>query len=181
MASPIPGFGALGPQKITPPIAAKKDSGPHQLIWPGRQIAPDCTLEFRVIFRGISMNEIGTPVRSDTLLLPIPTKRESLEVAVLLGSSTMAIDYPRYGDASTHLLNEGRLSNGERVWVVYYTTPLNSDGGAQKHLGTPDKFYLDPTLDLAKVSSMRAAVYGVQDDGHLAFFDMSVKVTPRSN
>jgi hypothetical protein len=160
--------------------AVKKDSGPHQTEWTGYTIGPGCTLEFRVIFRGMSLDEKGFTVRADTALLPIPTKRECIEVAVLLGSPIApATDYPRYNGASTHLISEGRLSNGYRVWVVYYTTQTISERPSQQHSLVPDKFYIDPAADLSKGSQMRAAVYGVQANGHLAFWDMRAKCTPR--
>jgi hypothetical protein len=58
-------------------------------------------------------------VSSDTMLLPIPTEKECIEVAVLLESSALA-DYPRHKDALTELLSHGQLCDGRRVWIVYY-------------------------------------------------------------
>lgn len=158
--------------------AVKKDSGPHQFQWTGREIGSDCTLEIRVIFGGKSLKKNGTAARADTALLPLPTEKEAVEVAVLLGPATSTIDYPRYADATTHLLNEGRLSDGWRVWVVYYTTPMGPS--EQHHILSGGKFYGDvPTTDFSNVS-LRAAVYGPQSDGSLVFRDMSIKVTPKT-
>jgi hypothetical protein len=162
--------------------AVKQDSGPHQVRWPGCPITPDCTLEFRIIFRGISLDKNGLAVQPDTALLPIPSEYEFLEVAVLLGSPNAPVnEYPRFGgNTPTRLLSEGRLSNGYRVWVVYYTTQMNREHSPQQHLITPDKFYTDPTIDLTKVSSLRAGVFGVEDR-HLVFWDMSAKYTARAS
>lgn len=168
---PIEAFGEIA-------AAVKKDSGPHQVQWTGRAIGADCTLEYRVVFPGKSLEKNGTTVRADTVLLPVPTEQECVEVAVLLGPAIPTDGYPRYSESLTHLLSEGRLSDGRRVWVVYYTTLLatNNERPPQQHLLIPAKHYVDSTVDFSKVS-MRAALFGPQSDGHLAFWDVSAKYT----
>jgi hypothetical protein len=152
--------------------ALKKDSGPHLLQWPGYTIGPDSTLEFRIIFRGQSLARNGFAVSGATELLPIPSENEAIEVAVLLGPATPMADYPRHQNISTHLLREGRLSNGQRIWIVYCRTAFDTVSPPRQHLVTPAKHYEDPTVDLTKISSLRGALFGVQDDGHLAFLDV---------
>ena len=166
------GFPMQAPGPVA--AAAKKDSGPHQIEWTGCPIGPDCTLEYRVIFFGKSLEKSGTVVRADTSLLPVPTDKESVEVVVMLGPTAPTKGYPRDKDAPTHLLSEGRLSDGRRVWVVYSTRQIKiADESAQPPI-TPAKNYVDTTVDFSKVS-MRGAVFGPQSDGHLAFWDKSVK------
>lgn len=159
-------------------VAVKKDSGPHQFHWTGCAIGPDCTLEFRVIFAGKSLEKNGTTARADTALLRIPTEQEFVAVAVLLGPATPTHGYPREAHAPTHLLSEGRLSDGRRVWVVYCTKSVetNSEPQPKQQSVIPAKHYVDPTVDFSNVS-MRGALFGWQDDGSLTFWDVSAKYT----
>ena len=95
----------------------------------------------------------------------------------MLGPTTPTDGYPLYKDASTQLLSEGRLSDARRVWVVYYTTPIekNDERLPQQQSLIAAKHYIDTTVDFSKVS-MRAALFGPQSDGHLAFWDMRATV-----
>ena len=163
-------------------VAVKKDSGPHPVQWGGCAIGPDCTLEYRVIFRGKSLAKNGFRVPVNTALLPVPSEHEAVEVAVLLGPTGPSLGHPRYKDASTHLLSEGHLSNGRRVWVVYYTTAIESNDtrAPQQQSIIPAKNYVDRSLNVSK-GSMRAALFGPQSDGHLAFWDMRAEITARND
>jgi hypothetical protein len=169
------------PIEATGPVAtaAKRDSGPHKVRWTGCQIGPDCTLEYRVIFSGKSLDKFGKAVRADTTLLPIPAEQEFVEVAVVLGPTRPTVGYPRETDSPTHLLSEGRLSDDRKVWVVYCTKPTNNKEPPQQHTLSGGKFYLDQTADFSKLS-MRVAVFGPQDDGSLVFLDKNVKFTPKA-
>jgi hypothetical protein len=159
-------------------VAAKTDGGRHKVRWTGCVLAPDCTLEYRVIIRGKSLEKKGTVAR-DTTLLPVPTEQEYVEVAVLLGPTAPTKGYPRESQRETHLLSEGRLSDGRRVWVVYCTKPIetNNERSPQQQLITPAKHYVDPTADFSKASALRATAFGPQSDGSLAFLDMRAEIT----
>src|SRR5262245_51903813 len=141
-------------------LAVKKDSGPHQLTWPGCSVGPDTTLEFRIIFRGSSLDRGGFAAASDTMFLPVPSESQCVDVAVLLGPATAAT-YPRRHSISTHLLCEGRLADGKRVWVTYYTAAIDIAGPSQQHVIVPAKHYVDQSVDLTKISSLRGATLGV--------------------
>jgi hypothetical protein len=106
---------------------AKKHGGPHKVQWPGCQIGRGTTLEFRVIIRGISLEEVGQPVGNEVVLLPVPSKDEYVEVCVILGPKGPTSGYPRERDGQTNLLDEGRLSDDRRVWVVYVVRPNQPD------------------------------------------------------
>ena len=92
------------PREASGPVAAsaKKDGGRHQLQWTGCAIDPDCTMEYRVIFFGKSLEKSGKMVRADTALLPVPTEQEFVAVLVFLGSPTTEI---HFGEL-IHLLSE---------------------------------------------------------------------------
>jgi hypothetical protein len=50
----------LGFQKDATSIVskqAKQDGGPHKVQWPGCEIGPDTTVEYRIIIRGMSLEE----------------------------------------------------------------------------------------------------------------------------
>jgi hypothetical protein len=169
------------PKEASGPVAAaaKRDGGPHKVRWTGCTVGPSCTLEYRVIFRGKSLEKNGAIVPANTVLLPVPTEQEYVEVAVLLGPTGPTDEYPREKDAPTHLLSEGRLSDGRRVWVVHCTKLIETNENEpppQQHSLSAAKHYVDPTVDFSNVS-MRGAAFGPQDDGSLAFWDMSAKYT----
>jgi hypothetical protein len=117
---------------------------------------------------------------ANTALLPVPTEQESVEVAVLLGPIGPNDGYPCYNETPTRLLSEGRLSDGRRVWVVYYTRPIGTKDvpPLQQQSFVATNHYVDTTVDFSK-ASMRAALFGPQDDGYLAFWDVSAKYTTK--
>jgi hypothetical protein len=63
------------------------------------------------------------------MLLPVPSRLEQVQVAVIIGPAGPTKGYPREKNTPTHLLAEGRLSNDRRVWIVYLTMTLQ-DGAA---------------------------------------------------
>jgi hypothetical protein len=56
-------------------MAAKKDGGRHKVRWTGCAIGSSCTLEYRVIFFGKSLEKNGTIMQANTALLPVPTEQ----------------------------------------------------------------------------------------------------------
>jgi hypothetical protein len=129
-------------------------------------------------FYGKFLEKNGHGVPADTALLPVPSEHEAVEVAGLLGPTGPTRDYPRCKDVTTHLLSEGRLSNGRWVWIVYYTTPIEIDSTRppQQHSIVPTKHYVDWSADFSK-ARMRAALFGPQSDGHLAFWEKRAEFT----
>jgi hypothetical protein len=160
--------------------AAKQDGGPHKIQWPGCPISAELTLEWRINFPGSSLRTAPIPARPGTILLPIPGKREQLQVAVIIGPAGPTKGYPREESIPTHLLAEGRLSNGRRVSVVYLTFPLVSPGATNPPAVPPGgKGYASGTLPEA--GELRAACAGLQPDGSLGFFDLRADLQgPRS-
>jgi hypothetical protein len=151
---------------------AKQDGGPHKVRWTGCPLAPDTTLEYRVIIRGTSLEEDGKPVGNDVVLLPMPSRDEVMEVYVILGPKGPTQDHPRERNQRTYLLSEGRLSDDRRVWIVYIVRPKEENEKITSSIKPALKSsYLDPDTDL-NGARLRAIAFGAQDDGSLAFFDL---------
>jgi hypothetical protein len=91
-------------------------------------VGPDCTLERRINFPGSSL-AMSFQAPEGTMLLPVPSRLEQVQVAVIIGPAGPTKGYPREENTPTHLLAEGRLSNDRRVWIVYLTMTLQ-DGAA---------------------------------------------------
>jgi hypothetical protein len=153
---------------------AKQDGGPHKVQWTGCELGPYVTLEWRVIIRGTSLEEDGEPVTDNVVLLPMPSRDEQVEVAVILGPTGPRQEFPRERDLETHLIGEGRLSDDRLVWIVYVVRPI-------KHNETisppgppliPSKSYSDPGADLRNARKLRAIAFGDQSDGSLVFLDL---------
>jgi hypothetical protein len=153
--------------------AVREESGRHMVRWSGCQLDPSYTLEYRVRIRGISLSDSGTPVSSDVSLLPIPTELEAVDVGVLLGSPTVGT--PKEIGGQTHLLADGQLSDGRRVWVIYCLRQIRQPGEPlpPSKLITPKKGYFDPSADL-NTNTLRAVLFGAQEDGCLGFLDCKV-------
>jgi len=130
---------------------AKQDGGPHKVRWTGCKLAPNVTLEYRVIIRGTSLEEIGEPVGDDVVLLPMPSRNEQVEVTVILGPTGPTQGYPHERDGETYLLSEGRLSDDRRVWVVYIARPIEHGEITSPTGRTPieSKSHIDPDADLS--------------------------------
>jgi len=98
--------------------AVKADvGGRHVPRWTGYQLGSTYTLEYRVRVRGISLADTGAPVPANVKLLPMPAAHECVDVGVLLGEPG-SLD-PKEIGGMTHLLDEGRLADGRRVWIIY--------------------------------------------------------------
>jgi hypothetical protein len=164
----------LGFQKDATSIVskqAKQDGGPHKVQWPGCEIGPDTTVEYRVIIRGMSLEETGRPVDHNVELLPMPSRDEYVEVYCILGPMGSKRDYPRERDGETYLLREGRLSDDRQAWVVYIIRPIKKEatpiGPVSIELGSS---FIDPDADLTS-PGLRAVTFGTQPDGSLAFWE----------
>ncbi len=153
--------------------AVKADSGSrHLLRWTGCQLGSTYTLEYRVRVRGISLADTGAPVPAKVKLLPMPDEHECVDVGVLLGEPASL--YPKEIGGATHLLDEGRLADGRRVWIIYRVYPIREPGEPLPPSTpiTPVKSYLDHNAELT--SNARAILFGDQPDGSLAFIDCRV-------
>jgi hypothetical protein len=151
---------------------AKQAGGPHKVQWTGHQIAPDMTVEYRVIIRGSSLENDGQPVANNVVLVPIPSRDDVVEVYVILGPTGWTTGPPRERDRNTYLLSEGRLSDGRSVWVVYIVRPKegNETISSRKELAF-ETSYCEPGADL-KSARLRAITFGAGDDGTLVFLDL---------
>jgi hypothetical protein len=166
-------FGFVNEASGAVAAAVKADVGSrHVLRWTGYQLGSTYTLEYRVRVRGISLADTGTPVPANVKLLPLPAKHECVDVGVLLGEPASL--YPKEICGVSHLLDEGRLSDGRRVWIIYCVIPIREPGEPLPPSTqiTPKKSYLDPDANLS--SDTRAILFGVQDDGSLGFMDCRV-------
>jgi len=157
---------------------AKRDGGPQKVRWTGHKLSDEVTLEYRVIIPGMSVEEDGDDVDDGVALLPMPSKNESVEVAVLLGSQGPTKGYPRDSERATFLLKEGRLSDGRRVWIVYVirqSMPGEIAGSSEPVEIVPKSSYVDPDADLNS-GRMRAVAFGAQSDGSLTLLDFRATI-----
>jgi len=152
--------------------AVMRDSGRHKILWPGCPFTADHMLEWRVTFLGSSLAAETFPAPFEgTTLISIPSRLEQVEVAVIVGPPSNKDYYPRDKDLPTHLLAEGRLSDGRRVWVVYVTKPLHEgDAGGRVYQASDGKGYAASLIP--EDASLRAAAVGPQADGSLGFWDL---------
>ena len=149
--------------------AVRKDAGRHIIRWTGYPLGSTYTLEYKVRVRGISLSAMGTRVSPKVKLLPMPTEYECVDIGVLLGEPATA--NPKEIDGvTTHLLDEGSLCGGRRVWIIYCVQRIREPGEqfSSSKLITPEKSYCDPNADLS-TGTLRAIVYGAQPDGSLGF------------
>jgi hypothetical protein len=153
--------------------ALREDGGRHIVRWTGYPLGSTYTLEYRVRVRGISLSDMGSPVPPNVKLLPIPTEYECVDVGVLLGEPTTA--YPKEIGGVTHLLDDGHLSDGRRVWVIYCVQGIREPGEQLPPSKTikPEKSYFEPNADLS-TGTLRAILFGAQPDGSLGFMDCKV-------
>jgi hypothetical protein len=153
---------------------AKADGGPHKLRWTGVQIGPEVSLEWRIIFKGSSLRSEPLPVDDKVLLLPVPAPHQQLEVVVMLGPKVETVGFPRAGGLETHLVEEGRLPDGRRVWLLYVRKDLgtSTDEKPKQMVDVPKgKGFLSPSVHGMK-EELRSTLVGVQHDGSLAFWDV---------
>lgn len=166
-------FGFVGEASGAVAAAVKADGrSRHVLRWTGYQLGSTYTLEYRVRVRGISLADTGTPVPANVKLLPMPREHECVDVGVLLGE--LGSLCPKEIGGVTHLLDDGRLADGRRVWIIYCVLPIREPGEPLPPSTpiTPKKSYLDPDAKLS--SNTRAILFGVQPDGSLGFMDCRV-------
>jgi hypothetical protein len=160
---------------------AKQAGGPHKVQWTGHQIAPDMTLEYRVIIRGTSLEKDGAPVANNVVLVPIPSPDEVVEVYVILGPKGSTTGPPRERDRNTYLLSEGRMSDGRSVWVVFIVRPQEGNETRPSRIIKPafETSYFEPGADLSS-ARLRAIAFGAQDEGSLLFLDLKATAQPRT-
>jgi hypothetical protein len=159
---------------------AKQHGGPHKVQWTGCQLAPDVTLEYRVIIRGTSLEEDGKPVIDNVVLLPMPSRDKYVEVLAILGPTGPTRGYPRMRNGETHLLSEGRLSDDRRVWVVYVIEPNKENEkitSIEHSPFAPENSFIDPDADLNS-ARLRAIGPSAEADGSLAFLDLKATWRP---
>jgi len=168
--------------KAASPVSqqAKRDGGPHKVQWTGCELAPNVTLEYRVIIRGASLEEVGEPVDRHVMLLPVPSINEYVEVDVILGPKGATRGHPRERDGETYLLSEGRLSDDRRIWIVHIVRPIKPKEVIPAPI-EPNRIgsraHLDPNADLSS-GGLRAIALGEQSDGSLAFWDLKASWRP---
>ena len=68
----------------------------------------------------------GTPVPPNVNFLPLPREHECVEVGVLLGQPGSS--FPKEINGGTHLLDEGYLSDGSPVWIIYTVLQIMKPG-----------------------------------------------------
>jgi hypothetical protein len=151
--------------------SAKRDGGPHKLMWPGFPLAAGCSLEWRIVFFSSSLRTNLFAVGNDVTLLPIPGEGEQVEVAVILGPpGFIGSSYPREEKAATHLLADGALTDGHKVWIVYFTRP-SDEADRREDRVIEGKGQVAPDAN-SYSGEMRGIGAGRQADGSLAFFDL---------
>jgi hypothetical protein len=148
---------------------ASQDGSRHKIIWPGCPLGRDCTLEWRINFPGSPLRPTPGQALPGTVLLPIPSKMQQVQVAVIIGPVGDTKNYPREENTATHLLAGGRLSNGRRVWVVYLMMALDGPTASNPPV-IHGKGYA--SANLPATGDFRAAGAGIQPDGSLGFFDL---------
>lgn len=139
--------------------------GRHKILPPGCKLAPDCTLEWRIIFRGSALCETPFDADEGTVLLPIPGDGEQLEVDVIIGPRGPTTGHPREQGTPTHLLSQGRLIDNRRVWIVYTVKPIVGAWGVIVGKGHAAAGFENETREL------RGVAYGVEPDGSLKFIE----------
>lgn len=103
----------------------------------------------------------------------MPNEYECIDVGVLLGEPNTAD--PNEIGGVTHLLDDGRLSDRRRVWVIYCVHQIREPGEQlpPSQIIKPEKNYFEPTADLS-TGTLRAILFGAQPDGCLGFLDCKV-------
>jgi len=148
--------------------------GRHISQWRGASIAPGYTLEWNINIRGRSLYRRAEPATPDTVLLPVPTTDQSLDIAVLLGPSNATSGrYPREEQHQTHLVAEGRLVDGRFVWVVWCHLPEAPPANSAKQTlkFREDQGYMVPDLQPAEDDNIRGLLHGEQPAGNLKFWE----------
>jgi hypothetical protein len=112
-------------------------------------------------------------VANDVKLLSPPAPTQTLILAVLIGPKAETEGYPQASDARTHLLTEGRLCGGRRVWLTYCYVQSRTIGAQRgkytgRAFGSMDEIY-------KQIDNVRVMAPANNSDGSLAFFDMRVE------
>ena len=144
----------------------------HRLTWAGAKLAEHCTLEWRVYIPGTALRKTPLPVSSDVALISPPREDQCLIVMVILGPAIPTSGHPRAKDQETHLLAEGRLRDGRRVWVTYCYAPRDAITFRE-----PQKLRGHISADAlhSAPDELRGFAVLSSDDGSLGFLDMRVE------
>jgi hypothetical protein len=149
----------------------------HKVTWSGAELGPDCWLEWRIFMLATALEKIPRPVSSGVTLVPPPTGGQCLVFAVIIGPAMPTSGYPRMQNFDTHLVTEGRLSDGRRVWVVYcYTLPGEITFPQQpSNLNLRAPGSVEEIRSAARRGELRAFAVSKQGDGSLGFWDVRVE------
>jgi hypothetical protein len=151
----------------------------HKGSWDGARLGNCCTLEYRIFIPAAALSKKSEPAKSDTLLIPPPDGDQSLIVAVILGPAMPTEGSPKMQDAETHLLTEGRLCDGRRVWVVYAYAPVKFPTSPnQMSMNVPPGRSVEEIRALAAQGTLRTVAIMNNGDGSLGILDG--RVDPRS-
>lgn len=122
---------------------------------------------------GGGLRKTPVVVGNDVKLLSPPAPTQTLILAVFIGPKAEAEGYPQASDAKTHLLEDGRLCDGRRIWLTYCYVPSRTTGAQRgqytvRAFGSKDEVY-------KQIETVRAVATALNGDGSLAFFDMRVE------
>jgi hypothetical protein len=144
----------------------------HKGTWNGAELGKYCTLEFKIFIPAAALNRSGLPASENTVLIPPPRGDQSLVVAVILGPTMPTTGYPRMQDAETHLLTQGRLCDGRRVWIIYaYTLVTLPTSPNQIQMNLPSDISPEALRAAAAQGSLRAFAIIKNEDGSLGLLD----------
>jgi hypothetical protein len=121
-----------------------------------------------------ALRKVPLPVSNDVTLIPPPTDGQCLVIAVMLGPAMPTSGYPRAQDLDTHLVTEGRLCDGRRVWVTYCYTPPGTIT-FPKPLNLNPRQYVSVEALRSAEGELRAFAISDIEDGSLGFWDCGVK------
>ena len=145
----------------------------HKLSWPGAKLASDVTLEWRVFISGGGLRRTPITVGNDVKLLSPPAPTQTLVLSVFIGPKVQTEGYPQASDAKPHLLADGRLCDGRRVWLTYCYVQTRTIRTQRRTLigrafGSIDEVY-------KQIDNLRVVAPAINSDGSLAFFDMRIE------
>lgn len=159
--------------EIAHKVTAKKSR--HILSWRGRDLGQGFTQEWSVHVSGRSLQKNPKPAGPNTYLLPIPDAQHIVQVTAFLGPAEAPDGlFPREAQRETHLIKQGRLTNGAHVSVVWCMVEIDKTSEKPQTLKVePEQGEMVSDFESSVVGSgdTRALLYGEQADGHLAFWE----------
>jgi len=143
--------------------------GKRKLSWTGARLAPEVTLEWRVLISGGGLRKTPVVVDNDVKLLSPPAPTQTLILSVLIGPKTETEGYPRASGAKTHLLAEGRLCDDRRIWLIYYYVQTRTIGAQRRQYTGPAFGSMDEVYK--HIETLRVIATASSSDGSLTFYD----------